>query len=438
MPRRNLLCLLLMTVVSLACYCQAQRNRYSRSLGNVLDEISRRYYEPVDDAKLYEGAVEGMVDRLGDDYSAYITPAQKDEFEAEINKHFEGVGMEVSLDPKTKQLTVRTPLVGSPAYEAGVRAGDRILKVDGRSTQGMSLRDAIGLLHGRPGTTVAIAVLHEGEKLPVELKMVRKTIVVDTVCGDTRNADGSWNFLLPGHDRVGYVRILGFAENTADDLRQALDGLVAQRMGGLVLDLRGNPGGLLPSAVCVCDLFLSSGVIVSTRGRDKQILEIRQASGRGPFTGFPLAVLINQYSASAAEIVAACLQDNHRAVIVGQRSFGKGTVQELTDLGDRRGELKLTVASYWRPSGENIHRRHGAGEKEIWGVVPDRGYEVKVEGEELERLERWRQQRNVYRPLPAEKTAAAGHPAEAPPDRQLAKAVAYIEGAVKQEAARRP
>ena len=294
MPRRNVLCLLLMTVVSLACYGQAQRNRYGRSLGNVLDEIARRYYEPVDDSKLFQGAVEGMVNGLGDEYSQYITPEEKEAFEALINKRFEGVGMEVALDPQTKQLTVRTPLVGSPAFEAGVRAGDRILKVDGRSTQGMSLRDAIDRLHGEPGTSVTISVLHEGDKRAVELEMVRRTIVVDTVRGDTRNADGSWNFFLPGHDRIGYVRILSFSEKTADDLRQALDGLTAKRMRGLVLDLRDNPGGLLPSAVNVCDMFLPGGLIVSTRGRDKQILEVQRASGRGPFTGFPMAVLIDQ------------------------------------------------------------------------------------------------------------------------------------------------
>ena len=200
-----------------------------------------------------------------------------------INKRFEGVGMEVAPDPQTKQLTVRTPLVGSPAFEAGVRAGDRILKVDGRSTQGMSLRDAIDRLHGEPGTSVTISVLHEGDKRAVELEMVCRTIVVDTVRGDKHNADGSWNFFLPGHDRIGYVRILSFSEKTADDLRQALDGLTAKRMRGLVLDLRDNPGGLLPSAVNVCDMFLPGGLIVSTA-------RPRQADSRGPACQRPGAV----------------------------------------------------------------------------------------------------------------------------------------------------
>jgi carboxyl-terminal processing protease len=435
MPPRNLLCLILTAVLALACYGQVQRNRYGRSLGGVLDKISRRYYEPVDDAKLFQAGVEGMVDQLGDDYSAYYSPREQQEFEASINKRFEGVGMEVTLDPKTKQLTVLTPLVGSPAYLAGIRAGDRILKVDGRSTQGMSLMDSIELLHGPPGTSVTLAVLHEGQQRPVEIEITRKTIEVDTVRGDTRNADGSWNFFLPGHEGIGYIRVLGFAEKTSEELRQALEGLQAHGMRGLVLDLRDNPGGLLPAAVGVCDLFIRSGMIVSTRGRDHQILESWQASGKGAFNGFPLAVLVNHESASASEIVAACLQDHHRAVIVGQRTWGKGTVQEVTDLGDRRGELKLTVASYWRPSGENIHRGHDAGPAAAWGVRPDAGCEVAVDAEEWRKLYRWRLERDVFRPGGGPRQAPAAAP---PPDRQLARALAYVEAAAAKEPAKRP
>jgi carboxyl-terminal processing protease len=440
MPRRNLFCLMLMTVVSLACYGQAQHNRFGRSLGNVFDRISRRYFEPVDDAKLFQGAMEGMVSELPDGNSMYISPKDQQKFETLINRRFEGVGMEILLDPKTKQLTVETPLVGSPAFEAGVRAGDRILKIDDRSTQGMSLTDAIDVLRGQPGTTVTLVVLHEGDKEPARLKIVRGTIVEDSVRGDTRNADGSWNFSLPGHDRIGYVRILGFADDTTEELRQSLDWLAAHRMRGLVLDLRDNHGGLLESAIGVCDLFIASGVIVSTHSR--QDVKVTRASGRGPFTGFPMAVLVNHDSASASEIVAACLQDHHRAVIVGERSYGKGTVQEVCDLGDHRGELKLTVESYWRPSGKNIHRGHDAGPKETWGVQPDKGYKVVVEGEEAGQLWRWRQDRDIVRPAGqphAAPAAAAAKPAPKPfVDRALDKAVAHVESAADMKPAKRP
>ena len=368
MPRRNLLWLLFIAVASLACYHCVQHNRYGRAVGDVFDEISRHYYEPVDNDSLFQGAVEGMVERLKDDYSAYIPPTEQKAFDASINKRFEGVGMQVVLDPKTKQLTVVTPMAGSPAFEAGVRAGDVVLKIDGRGTQGMSLDEAVKLIQGDPGTSVALSILHEGQQKPVGVEVVRRMIEVDTVRGDRRNADGLWDFFLPGHDRIGYVRITGFAEKTADDLRQAIDWLTARNMRALILDLRDNPGGLLTSAAEVCDIFIDSGVIVATRGREGQIRQVMVASGKGPFTRFPpVAVLVNQDSASASEIVAACLQDHGRATIVGQRTYGKGTVQEVSDLGDDRGELKLTVAGYWRPSNKNIHRRRGAGENDVLG-----------------------------------------------------------------------
>jgi carboxyl-terminal processing protease len=445
MPRRNLCWLLLITIVSMACYRQGLHNRYGRSASDVLDQISRRYFEPVDDATLFQGAVEGMLGELKDDYSAYISPAEQQEFEEAINKRFEGVGMEVSLDPKTKELTVISPLVDSPAYEAGVRAGDRILKIDGRSTKDMSLKDSVEIMHGKPGTAVALCVLHEGERQPVDLQVVRRTIVVDTVRGDTRNPDGSWNFLLAGREHIGYVRITGFAEKTTDDLRQALDWLADHQMRGLILDVRDNPGGLLDTATEVCDLFLpavdkskkgtadnDAKVIVTTRGREGQVLRRVEASGNGPFTAFPMVVLVNQYSASASEIVAACLQDHHRAQIVGQRTWGKGTVQEVIDLGEHRGELKLTVASYWRPSGKNIHRRHDATPSDTWGVSPDKGCKVVVEGEDFKQLFRWRQQRDVFRG--GEKPHAA--PATKPDtfvDRQLAKAIACVEESLRKK-----
>lgn len=426
MPRRNLLWLLLIAAASLACYHRVQHNRYGRAVGDVLDEISRHYYEPVDNDSLFQGAVEGMVERLKDDYSEYIPPAKQQAFDVAINKRYEGVGMEVSLDPKTKQLVV-APMAGSPAYEAGVRAGDVILKIDGRGTQGMSLEEAVKLIQGAPGTSVALSILHEGQQNPVSVEVVRRMILIDTVRGDRRNADGSWDFFLPGHDRIGYVRITGFAEKTAHDLREAMDWLTAHHMRALILDLRDNPGGLLTSAAEVCDMFIDAGVIVATKGREGQLRQVVVASGKGPFTGFPMAVLVNQDSASASEIVAACLQDHERATIVGQRTYGKGTVQEVSELGDDRGELKLTVAGYWRPSNKNIHRRRGAGENEVWGVQPNEGCTVVVEGDERKRLYLDRLERDVFSPGRKPPAAAAG-PIATVVDRQLAKAVACVEG----------
>ena len=242
----------------------------------------------------------------------------------------------MAIDPKTRQIMVVTPLPGSPAYAAGVLAGDKILRIDDHSTHGMSIRDAAGLMRGKTGDPVNITVLHQGDGQAGGDKDRPGGHPGETVLGDTRNADGSWNYFLPGFDRIGYLRITSFGDDTAAELKREVQWLVDHDMQGLILDLRDDPGGLLPAAIGVCDLFISSGVIVSTRGRDGGNLDAWQATGKGPFTKFPMVVLVNQYSASASEIVAACLQDQHRATIVGQRTYGKGTVQRVIELDDSR------------------------------------------------------------------------------------------------------
>jgi carboxyl-terminal processing protease len=301
-----------------------------------------------------------------------------------------------------------------------VRAGDSILRIDDHNTQGMSAMDAKSLMRGKPGDPVSITVLHQGEDKPVDLKIVRAVIHSETVMGDARNADGSWNYFLPGTDRVGYLRISSFGDKTAEELKKAVEWLIEHDMQGLILDLRDNPGGVLPVAIEVCDFFIASGTILSTRGRDGRILETWVATGKSPFTKFPMVILVNQHSASASEIVAACLQDHHRATIVGQRTYGKGTVQKIIELGDTRGALKLTTASYWRPSNKNIHRRRDAGENENWGVQPDPDCEVKIEGDDLTRLQLWRANHDLSK-------AAETKGSEKIADRQLAKALECLQ-----------
>jgi carboxyl-terminal processing protease len=428
MPRRNLLFLLAVGIIALVCYQKTQTNQYGQMLSESLELIDKLSLEKVEPAELFEGAMDGMVDRLNvgglDENSAFIPSKSLTEFEEVIDQQFGGVGMEVSIDPKTRQMTVVSPLADTPAYVAGVRAGDKILRIDEHSTQGMSVKDAVSLMRGKPGDPVSITVLHQGEEKPVEIKIVRAIIQGKTVLGDTRNADGSWDYVLPGADHIGYLRITSFGEKTAEDLKQAVEWLVDHDIQGLILDLRDNPGGIFPVAKDVCDLFISSGTIVSTRGRDGRVLETRLASGKGPFTKFPMVVMVNQYSASASEIVAACLQDHQRATIVGQRSYGKGTVQQVIELDDRRGALKLTTASYWRPSNKNIHRRRDAGENEDWGVRPDPGCEVVVDGDDLTRLKLWRYNRDTSA---AAETPAAKKENEKTADRQLAKAVERLQ-----------
>jgi carboxyl-terminal processing protease len=225
--------------------------------------------------------------------------------------------------------------------------------------------------------------LHENEEKTEKLTMNRAIIDVPSVLGDARKPDDSWDFMYDKEKKIGYVRISSFIQNTTDELKKALQELKAEGMRGLIVDLRDNPGGLLGAAVEISDLFVTDGLIVSTKGRNT-VTKSYEAEKEGTYEGFPMVVLVNQNSASAAEIVSACLQDHKRAKVVGQRTYGKGSVQNIIELEDGNSVLKLTVATYQRPSGKNIHRFKNAKPSDEWGVSPDPGLEVKVSGRDYE------------------------------------------------------
>ncbi|MFW5692943.1 MAG: S41 family peptidase, partial [Thermoguttaceae bacterium] len=269
--------------------------------------------------------------------------------------------------------------------------------------------------------TVTVEVLRAGEEEPVELAIRREQIPIDTILGDTRNADGTWNFTVEGHPEIGYVRVNAFSGETAADLRKVLERLLEEGMQKLVLDLRDDPGGLLDAAIEISDMFLREGLIVSVRRRDDT--ETYSATQRDTLPDFPMVVLVNQNSASASEIVAACLKDHGRAKIAGQRTYGKGTVQQVIDLEAGQGALKLTTAGYWRPSGRNINRKLDSTDADDWGVRPSPGLEVELDQEEFARLRAWRLRRGV----PNENGAAAPNDEDADfADRQLQRAVEYL------------
>ena len=348
MPRRNLHCLFLVTLLSLVCYYQkVPGSRYSRVLAGAMDRVCRRFYQPVDELNLFEGAMSGMIQRLGDKNSKYIKAAQKQEFEEDLSQE-------------------------------------------------------------------------------------------DTVRGYCRAADGRWNFLLPGDRKIGYIRISVFSEagqgekGAAAEFRAALEQLGKEKISGLVLDLRGNGGGSLRAAVAICDMLIPQGEIVTTRGREGQILRAFSASGKASFTAVPMAVLVNRATASASEIVAACLQDHDRAIVVGERSYGKGTVQEVVDLGHAFGAMKLTIATYWRPSGQDINRPKEDAKNDAknatWGVSPNEGYDLPIEDDQRDRLLSWQRTRESATTrntgCPDGGKVAAGDDV---PDRVLLKAVEYLE-----------
>ncbi|ADV60869.1 C-terminal processing peptidase-3 [Isosphaera pallida ATCC 43644] len=341
-----------------------------------LEQAQANYVRPVSRKELIEEALRGMCRKL-DQNSTYFNAGESNQFRRSIEGSFGGIGIQVGTDTASGRLKVIAPMAGTPAQKAGILAGDLILGVDDRSTDGLSTDQVIELLQGRPGTEVKLKVLHVNAREPVEVICTRSIIDVPSVLGDRRRPDGSWEYWLDPEHKIGYIRLTAFVPRTAADLKEALDTLKSQEVKGLILDLRDNPGGLLSAAVEVSDLFLDQGVIVSTRGRNVEERTFKATASESDFLDIPMVVLINQYSASASEILSACLQDHGRAQVVGQRSFGKGSVQNVIELSDGVSVLKLTVATYWRPSGKNIHRFEDAKETDEWGVFPDPDCEIK-------------------------------------------------------------
>lgn len=427
MPRRNQYLLMAALLVGFVCYHRAG-GAHGRHYGAMADafvtamsEIHDRYLYPTDERKLFEGALEGMVDQLNDRNSAYMGQSATKNFREQLEQEFGGIGIEVSWDRETNALTVLSPIVGTPAYEAGMMSGDQIIKIDDESTAGFTLNDAVGRLRGKPGEEVRLTVLHEGASEPVELKIRRAIINVDTVLGDALRPDGSWDYRLRSDPQFGYIRVTQFGEKTTDEFHKALAELRAENVKGLILDLRGNPGGLLNAANDMCDQFLKQGVIVSTRDRDGRIIEQYDATGNAKFTDWPIAVLVDGNSASASEIVSACLQDHGRAVVVGERSFGKGTVQTPIELEGGRSLMRLTIAGFWRPSGKNIHRKPEAKDGDEWGVSPTPGFDVPLNDEQRLAIAKARRLRDA---LPDGKRNASGDSDSADP--QLQKALEYL------------
>jgi carboxyl-terminal processing protease len=384
MPRRNVYSLAMVAVVSLVSWQATQgakpKDEMMELYGlfvDAVEQVQMNYVRPVDRRELLESALRGMLQNL-DPHSQFINESDWKSFRKQIEGRYGGIGIQVEIDPEAERLKVIAPMVGTPAYNAGVRSGDLILEIDGQSTEGMGPDRAIEILTGRVGTAVKLTVKHEDEDKLETLSMNRAVIDVPSVLGDSRKPDDSWDFMIDKERKIGYVRISSFVQKTAEDLKKALDELKEAGMKGLILDLRDDPGGLLSAAVEVSDLFVDSGKIVSTKGRNTPA-KVFEAQKDGQFSEFPMVVLINESSASAAEIVSACLQDNKRAKIVGQRSFGKGSVQNIIELEGGNSILKLTVATYQRPSGKNIHRFKNAKETDDWGVSPDKGLEVKLD-----------------------------------------------------------
>lgn len=316
----------------------------------IVNELQGKYVDEVTLNTILTNAYRGMLSGL-DPYSQYFGEEELADLKVETEGEFEGLGIEVVM--KDGFLVVITPMLDSPAFKAGILVGDKIIKIDGAPTENMSIRDVVKRLRGKAGVKITLTVFHEGDVTPVNITIERATIHVNS----TRVAK-----IVEDTYKIGYIAIINFQENTVRDMDAAIQDLMKQGMKSLILDLRFNPGGLLNVAIDMADKFLEKGVIVSTRGRDKTQNYVYRAHKKGTYPNFPLIILVNNGSASASEIVAGAIKDHKRGVLLGIKTYGKGSVQSLIPVGDGKAALKLTTARYYTPSGVCIHEK---------GIEPD-------------------------------------------------------------------
>jgi len=387
MPPRNLHIIIVAGFFAAVCFVAAKRAQRAMLVGDAIDLIDRYYVDPVESDSLIEAAMSGLTSRL-DQHSEFIPADMYSAFNDVIQQEFAGVGILVEQPEVGKPVRVITPLVGSPALAAGLMPADEIVSILGEDVSQMEIRDVSNRLRGPVGTDVVIGVRREvdDQTNDLEIRLTRQSISLESVVGDHRDADNQWVFRLRKRPEIAYIRVTSFGEKTESELRQVFADL-NNDFKSLILDVRGNSGGLLVSAVHICDDFLDTGRIVTIKTRGGKIDAQYDAQvGTRVRPDIPMVILIDGNSASASEILAACLQDHARATVVGSRSFGKGTVQNVLPLEAGRSALKLTTARYYRPNGKNIHRIDDAPESEEWGVSPDEGFAVSMSDEAYREL----------------------------------------------------
>ncbi|HWB20661.1 MAG TPA: S41 family peptidase [Phycisphaerales bacterium] len=329
----------------------------------------------VDPQKMREAMIEGMVSTLNDPHTVYVPPSDEVDFNKEVRGSYVGIGAEINII--NDYLVITSPMDGSPALQAGVMAGDVVLSIEGQSTYKMPVDKCISLLMGEPGTDVSIRVRHL-DNTEQDLTITRQQIITRTVKGLYR-VGGDWHYCLDPDTGIYYIHITQFIDSTYSELTDALTAIQNQgTINGLILDLRANPGGSLTSAIQISDLFLKSGTIVSVKPRIGDP-HSWSAHEKGTLPDFPMVTLVNGFSASASEILSGALQENNRSKIMGTRTFGKGSVQEVRDLDFNMGTLKYTTALYYLPSGRNIQRND---DSTVWGVDPDQGFIVPISDED--------------------------------------------------------
>ncbi len=403
--------------------------------------------EDLDNQKDLTITLRRMLRKL-DAHTDYIDPETKKKFDDDINGNFTGIGIQIRKDAATNALLVATPIKNSPAYHAGIQTGDLVTRVirevdsDGNplnppeiiDTTKISLNQAVKKILGMPNTKVKLEIVR-GKQEPFQVEITRGRVELESVLGFKRKANDDWDYMIDPKMKIAYLRLSSFARNSFRDMEAVMNDLRSQGVRGVVLDLRFNPGGLLDVAIKVSDLFIDDGLIVSIRPRGGIARETR-FPGRhaGSMLDFPMVCLINGYSASGSEIVSAALQDHNRAVIIGERSYGKGSVQNIRDFdvidpktGEvKKGEIKLTTATFWRPNGKNLNKASTSGkDEEEWGVIPDKV--IKLSPKELRDLAEYQQNLEKIEP-PSSKGKTTAKEFK---DRQLEAALEYLRGQIK-------
>jgi len=390
MPHRNLAWMLIIpglvglgVAIGYSAPAPDQDYQLLRQFVEVMAEVDANYVReltPEDKQKFVEDAISGGLRKL-DPHSVYLNKKQLEEFDTETEGSFDGVGILLGQDEKTKRLKITSPFAGGSAYESGLIANDVILKIGDTDTVDMTGEQASKLIKGERGTKVTLTIGRGEKEFPVTL--TRERIAMHPVAGVSRRNDdpSKWTWFIDPQNKIALIRISSFSGLTTKEVEDAMKEIEAAGARGLILDLRDNPGGLLDEATKLSDLFLTEGKIVTTkdrRGGEKT------TSARGAGTNFlpaelkPMVVLVNRDSASASEIVAAALQDNNRAIVVGERTYGKGSVQSIFRLApDQKTAVKLTTQTWWRPNGKNMDKAWAEKHKlDEWGVTPNEGMVV--------------------------------------------------------------
>jgi carboxyl-terminal processing protease len=387
--------------------------------------ILKNYVRAVTDQDLSEGAIRGMLSSLNDPYSEYLSQEQVDDLGRGTQGTFAGVGIQIQL--KDNQITVVTPIEGSPALEAGVQPGDAILAIDGHPTKGLDLPSAVKRILGPKDSRVKLRLRHpDGQE--AEIALTRSLIKVPSVKGFRRDAENQWQYVVDAENQIAYVAITHFTSTTADDLRKLLQRLQEQGLKGLIVDLRFCPGGLLSTTVAIAELFFNEGAIVTVKGHQGEG-STSKAQGHALIPDIPLVVLLNEQTASAAEVLAGALRDNNRATLLGTRSYGKGSVQNMLKVPGN-GMVKLTTAYFYLPSGRNIHK--SPGDKD-WGVDPTDGHYFPLDGKQTEALLKVARQLDVLGGTKTDRALPAITPkliAEQYADPQLAAAVETLRAKI--------